>query len=439
MRYSFLALISFACIQSACASDHAGSGEASPPAAGNWQGMDLHLRVENQAISQLKVVATWTCSGDNGCKGSLAPTAVAGTFVVTTVQQPFEWQAATDQGVLKLSGAFKSATTVAGTYTAQLGACCAATGAWSADWVVGSAPTTGATAATAPTWGKGSSGSWHPAQPRVAVAPSLPANASADQKTMGTLVETLRAQLGVPHAVQHEALNQAAQSHADFYVAHKAQYDKKALSPHDQDATFGADFTGKNASDRAKAAGFSNPAIVEIMAFSGSPAAALQGWLDTVYHRLPLLHPQLDQWGYGQAKGGKAATEVIDATQAGPIAADLVVYPYPNQTAVPSAWSGNEGPQPPKPPLGYPSGPVISARFAGTIQVKTHELMDTQNKAVEHVWLTAANDKNLAAFDNKTVVLYAHKPLATGVYTVRLQVVRATKDEVVQWSFRVGN
>lgn len=366
--------------------------------------------------------------------------ALSGSFAAPVTGQAFQWQAASELGPVTLTGKFGSAVQVSGTYKAQLGACCLAVGAWSADWVPGSGPTGGTQTGTQPAgWGKHSSGSWHPTPPRAAVTPQVPSDVAAAQKTAAGLVEALRAQLGLPTAVQHAALNAAAQGHASFYVAHKSAYDKKGLSPHDQDPSFGSDFTGKNAGDRVKAAGYPNPAVVEIMAFTGGAAGAIQGWLDTVYHRLPLVNPRMDAWGWGQAKATGAQTEVIDATQSGPIAADLVVYPYPGQSGVPSSWSGNEGPQPPKPPGGYPSGPVITARFEPAVQVQSHELVDAAGAAVEHMWLTAANDKYLAGFDAKTVVLYAHKPLAAGVWTVKLKVQRAGKDELVQWSFQVGN
>ncbi|MBM4344929.1 MAG: hypothetical protein FJ100_16295 [Deltaproteobacteria bacterium] len=402
--------------------------------------MDVRFRVDSGQVTALQTVATWSCAGDDGCKASAPARALDGSFAAPLTGQSFTWKATTDLGAVTLSGAFGSTVQASGTYKAQLGPCCTAVGAWSADWVPGSGPTGGTQTGTQPAgWGKHSTGTWHPAPPRATVAPKTPTDAPEPQKAAATLVEALRAQLGLPMATQHAALNTAAQGHASFYVAHKAAYDNKGLSPHDQDPNFGSDFTGKNAGDRAKAAGHPNPAVVEIMAFTGGASGAIQGWLETVYHRLPLVHPRLDAWGWGQAKASKAQTEVIDATLVGPVAADLVVYPYPGQTGVPSAWSGNEGPQPPKPPGGYPSGPVITARFEPAVQVQSHELLDAKGTAAEHVWLTATNDKVLASFDAKTVVLYAHKPLTAGVWTVKLKVQRAGKDELVQWSFQVGN
>jgi hypothetical protein len=238
---------------------------------------------------------------------------------------------------------------------------------------------------------------------------------------------------------QHAALNQAAQSHAAFYVAHAAQYKATKLSPHQQSQAFGAGFSGVNPADRTKAAGYAGGNISEVMAFSGSVQGAMQGWLDTVYHRFPLLHPAAQSSGYGQAAAAGAKAEVMDVAMGGSSATDLVVYPWPGQSGVPASWSGNEGPQPPPPPGGYPSGPVVTARFASAVQVTAHSLRDASGKAIDHVWLDAKNDKYVDMFDAKQTVLYAHKPLAAGGYTVRLEVTQNGQPRVVQWRFSVGN
>ena len=437
----------FACACIACqgmgCADTA-AGPVGPPEMGDWQGTDVTFHLENGAVTSLKLVGKLQCTGDDGCKGEVLPGAVSCSASVPAVGLPLTWTGTAAQGLLTLTGQFTTKSLVSGKYSAKAGACCTAVGAWSATWIPGSTPAVVAagstvTGKTPPQWGAASSGTWHPAQPRATVLPKLPVGVSPDQKAAAEIWEKLRAQLGVPAVLQAAPLDAAAQKHAQFYVDHKASYDKKALSPHSEDAGFGDGFGGADPSARAAAAGYSNPAVVEVMAFTGSTAAALQGWLDTVYHRLPLVNPITNEYGYGQFASAKAATEVIDAAQAGGSDADLVVYPWPGQTGVPAWWPGNEGPQPPKPPAGFPSGPVISARMAGAVEVKSHELFDSANAALPHVWLDAKTDKNLALFDAKTVVLYAHKPLVAGVYRVRLQVTRAGKDEVVQWTFTVGN
>lgn len=420
-----------------------GGGTAGVPQAGDWQGSDLNFHVESGKVTAMTLVGKLQCTGDDGCKAEVPAGGLLGSWDTPPVAAPFAWQVTAAHGPLTLSGKFSSDALAAGTYTAKLGTCCAAVGAWSAAWVPGSTPTA-ASATTAgktpPGWGAASSGTWHPAQPRAIVTPPLPAGVSADQTAAAQIWEKLRARLGLPAAAQAAALDAAAQKHAEFYVAHKAKYDSKKLSPHSEDPAFGEGFGGADPSTRAKDAGYSNPAVIEIMAFTGSASGAIAGWMETVYHRFPLVNPTTNEYGYGQAASAKAATEVINAAQVGGSGnVELVVYPWPGQTGVAAAWLGNEGPQPPKPPQGYPSGPVITARFTAGVEVKSHELFDVADVAVPHMWLDAKNDQNVAMFDAKTVVMYAHQPLSPGQHRVRLAVVRAGKDEVVQWTFVVGN
>lgn len=439
------------CGLSACVgsgSDAAAGGNG--PNLGDWLGSDLAFHLENNVVSAVATQQVLSCTGDNGCKGNLAVTAVVGTAAIPHIGADFSWQLSTDKGPFVVSGRFSNGAQCSGTYSVKVSDCCTAVGAWSANWVPGSQPATpdvdagptgggdaGPTGGSVKGWGSNSFGNWHPAPPRAVVKPSVAAGASGPQQAAAQTWEKLRAQMGLPPVVQHGALNQAAQNHADFYAAHKSQYDKTKTSPHDEVASFGSDFTGKGPGDRASAAGYANPAVFEVMAFTGSPSGAIAGWLETVYHRLPLLHPQTSEYGYGQAAGANKA-EVIDGVQTGPASDQAFVYPWPGQTGVAQAWYGNEGPQPPSPPKGYPSGPVITARLPSGSAVTAHQLVDPQGAPVPHVWLDAKNDKWVAAFDAASVVLYAHQPLAAGTYTVQLDVQRGTEPKKLQWKFTVG-
>ncbi len=414
-----------------CGIDPAAGGGASGPAAGDWLGTDLKFHLQDGQVSAVELLTTLHCSGDNGCKGSVTG-AVQGQFAV--LASP--WSGQTTAGPIAMDASFPSSTSAQGSLQAQAGSCCVAVAAWSANWLPGTTP--GKPPATAIGWGKASSGTLHPVAARVQQKAAVPSGASADQQMAADGLEKLRASLGLPAATQHPALNQAAQLHAQFYVNHAAQYSKAKLSPHAQDPSFGADFTGKDVGDRATAAGYGSQALGEVMAFSGSAPAALQGWLDTVYHRFPLIHPRTKEYGYGQAAKGNYKTEVMDVSESGSESVPLVVYPYPGQTGVPLSWNGLEGPQPPPPPAGYPSGPIITARFAQQVEVTAHSLSDAQGKPLAHVWLDAKTDSNVAMFDSKSKVLYAHQPLTAGTYTVRLEVKVAGAAQVVQWSFSAG-
>lgn len=426
-----IALCAIAVVLGGCGVDVGGSGQLLGPAAGDWLGADLKFRLQDGQVSAVELLTTLTCTGDNGCQGAVKGP-VQGQFVPTVSP----WSGQTTGGPLAVAVAFPSSTSAQGTLQAQAGSCCVAVAAWSASWVPGTAP--GQPPASVIGWGKASTGTLHPVAARAVLKATVPNGASANQQLAAEGLEKLRAALGLPAATQHPALNEAAQLHAQFYVNHGSQYTKAKLSPHAQDPSFGSDFTGKDVGDRAVAAGYGSAALGEVMAFSGSAQAALQGWLDTVYHRFPLLHPKTKEYGYGQAAKGSYQTEVMDVSESGSEAVPLVVYPFPGQAGVPLSWNGLEGPQPQPPPGGYPSGPIITARFAQQVEVTAHSLRDSQGNELPHVWLDAKNDNNVAMFDSKSKVLYAHQPLTAGTYTVRLDVKIAGAAQVVQWTFSAG-
>ncbi|MBI5608869.1 MAG: hypothetical protein HY902_08300 [Deltaproteobacteria bacterium] len=416
-----------------CGSSALSSGSGAVANPGTWQGSDLQFTLNGSTLSEVVLLSKLTCQGDNGCQGS-----VTGPLTGTVTAAPLYGTLQSSQGSVEIDGQFTGATQASGTLRAQAGSCCTAVAVWSADWLA--PPSGGGDAGSTPdSWGTSAGGTLKPYPPR-AVDGSLaaPDGASPEQVAALQTLEQLRAKLGLLPVTAAAPLQQAAQAHAEFFVAHGAQYQAKQLSPHAEDPSFGSGFTGADPQARIQAAGWSAPAT-EIMAFTGSPTGAIAGWLATVYHRMPLLDPRSKSMGYGQAAKGAYKTEVMEVSGGASAAPGVVVYPYPGQTGVPGSWDGAEGPQPPAPPKGFPSGPVISLRFSQPATVTKHELRDAAGTPLEHVWLDAQNDSNTAMFDGNCRSLYAHQPLAAGVYTVHVEATILGKAEVVEWQFQVGN
>jgi uncharacterized protein YkwD len=405
---------------------------------GYWSGSEVSFRVAGGQVRDL-VLKTHTCEG-GGCADSFGGP-VAGSFGTAPLE-------ATLPGG-KVSGKFVTLEKATGTWTAKPGGCCQITVVWAATWQstvgpsldAGSASTNDAGSSssdggTTPNggspWGGYSTGTLHPGPAIPLQIPGPPANATAAQKAALQAVDGLRAAAGSPMAVLDAALNQASQAHADFYAQHVAKYQASKLSPHAEDKSFGAGYTGDQFWDRCQAAGFGGAVSAEDMAFSGSPAPAVDGLLWTVYHRLPLLEPRTTAFGYGVQTAG-AAVDVLDFAARPALATDpLVVWPWPGMQGVPSSWSGNEGPQPPAPPKGWPSGPVVSAMFPGAVQVADHQLLDPDGKPLPHVWIEPANDKT-KLIPAGTLTLYAHQPLKSGWHTARITVGQG----VLEWRFHV--
>ena len=149
---------------------------------------------------------------------------------------------------------------------------------------------------------------------------------------------------GVPEVQLSPALSQAAQAHADYMLA-TGEYD------HREEDSSQPSWTGGTALERATAAGYSlntsDSQLAEVIGFrtSGADASfAVDNWINTVYHREPLLVPQLLDVGVGEA-GIYNVMELV-APWSDP-ATKYTLYPARGQSDVPLSFdSDTETPDP---------------------------------------------------------------------------------------------
>ncbi|MCO4761029.1 MAG: hypothetical protein KC502_05960 [Myxococcales bacterium] len=423
------------CLLAACGCGTDGQiGGNKGPEDGKWVGDDLSFSLTNAQLSQL-VVHKATCTGEDGCTQTYGTTLAGPWPALPTINITADDYA--------ITGEFSGRLLASGTVVMGVNdPCCKVVGVWTAEFDAphggnGNTGNTDGGATGSIDWNGASTGDLHPG-PAHSVPPSTGSDKlSAVQQAAHVALLDVRAAVGAGPIVQDAALAQAAQAHAEFYVTHHAKYQAKGLNPHAEDASFGAGFTGTSLGQRVAAAGFSGPPGAEVMAFTGSATGAVDGWMATVYHRLPLIAPPSERFGYGGAVKGGAKAEVMDFSARSARKDDpVVVYPYPGQAQVPKSWSGNEGPQPPPPPGGYPSGPVITARVPGAVSWGAHTLTYGDGKAVEHVFLTSENDPNMKKFDRFSVAMYSNAPLQGGVvYTVTLKVTVDKDEQTLSWTF----
>jgi hypothetical protein len=224
------------------------------------------------------------------------------------------------------------------------------------------------------------------------------------------------------------ALNLGSQNHCDYYAGNQANATCIA-DPHAEVSTC-AGFTGTSAGARATAAGYTGRASSECMAFSNNGARAVQMWIDSVWHRTPTLSPWVRDIGYGSATGcdtmdfgvGLATPTTFVAT-----------YPYAGQTGVPTSFDGTrEGPVPPVPASGWPSGYPVHI-YAQSATITLHELrVESTGATLEHLWITPA-DSNLL---RNEVVLYGNAPLtAQTTYRVVIQGTQGTNPLDLSFTF----
>ncbi len=266
----------------------------------------------------------------------------------------------------------------------------------------------------------------------------VPPDANPKQALALEYVNAVRHAVGLASVDELAVLNAAADAHADFYALHVKKYNETRLSPHEEDPSFGDGFTAVNFFDRMQHYGYSGWGGAEIIAFYHNPRLAVQGWVETLYHRIPIVDPASSTMGYGGAGGGTSAIDVIDFGIGGapmPTVTE-VLYPWEGQVEVPRSWDGFESPQPPPPPGGYPSGSIITATFVIPVPtIQQHQLLDPSGADVAHTWLTPQNDEHLAQSGN-VFSLYADDPLQPLTsYRVVLSGTRGGQPWDLEWSF----
>jgi cysteine-rich secretory family protein len=160
--------------------------------------------------------------------------------------------------------------------------------------------------------------------------------------------------------------------------------------------------------ERELRSGYAGTPSSETMAFGAPGAAAVQLWIDSVWHRTPVLSPWVRDVGFGAAEDCVTADFGIGA---GSSDAKLVTWPYPGQTAVPRSFDGaTEGPEPPRPPGGWPSGYPITIFARSALSAHALTVAST-GAAVPHVWLAPGSAESRGLLDS-AYVLYAEAPLA---------------------------
>jgi len=261
--------------------------------------------------------------------------------------------------------------------------------------------------------------------------------AGAPQDAVDALhaMNALRAEACVRGATIDANAVASSQNHANYYANNPSCY-TGGMSPHVESATCGTGFTGVQFYDRMSAAGFAGQAMFETMAFSGNPQSAVSQWLNTVFHRVPMLHPNMATFGYGKATGvdvadyGSGSAEKLGA---------VIVWPPPNATGIARSFNiAQEGPNPPAPPGGGgTTGPIISVFFAngsnGTLA--SHSIKDAAGNTLPDTLITPS-DATYGPFLMGGYTFYAAGPAPSGAkFTVSIAGTVHGQSFNTTWSF----
>jgi uncharacterized protein YkwD len=268
------------------------------------------------------------------------------------------------------------------------------------------------------------------AEPPAPCAPA-PDGVSAAAAEALEIVNAARLPAGSGCATMITEINAAAQSHCDYYATN-ADDDACTANPHGEVMAC-TGFTGESPGDRMQAAGYMGRGASEVMAFANDPARAIAMWINSVWHRIPILDPWTTHLGYGAADN----CDTIDFGRGTPAPEDTVVlWPYDGQTGLPTTFDGSrEGPEPPEPPTGWPSATPITV-YAQELTVTEHVLtLDGDSAPIDHVWLTSA-DSN---FLRNGIMMYGNAPFeADTTYRVKITGTYVGGALTREWTFTTG-
>ncbi|HZE98679.1 MAG TPA: CAP domain-containing protein [Planctomycetota bacterium] len=233
---------------------------------------------------------------------------------------------------------------------------------------------------------------------------------------------------GLDLVVSDSALTKGCTAHAAYLVRNVDHPSAQGLGLHDEDATLpGYTKDGERA----------GKASVIFLGKEGTDA--VEGWMGSLLHRIPLLQSRMKKVGYGVARGGPASvTVVLDATNGMGAGRDapVVLYPADGQKDVPLLFSP-EIPDPipdsPDKKAGYP----VTAIFSEGALVKDVKasLKDGDGQEVA-VWLSSPEKPAAADYQRNTVGLISREALKPSTtYTVSIAARVTGKPWLRTWSF----
>jgi hypothetical protein len=233
---------------------------------------------------------------------------------------------------------------------------------------------------------------------------------------------------GLEPVVLDAALSKGCTAHAEYLVKNVDHPSTRGLGLHSEDPKLpGYTKDGERA----------GKASVIFLGLEGEDA--VEGWMGSLLHRIPLMQARLKKIGYGAARGGPAkVTVVLDATNGtGPGKdAPVVIYPADGQADVPLRFSP-EIPDPIPESADKKAGYPATAVFAEGALVKDVKasIKDASGAEVPF-WLSSPEKPAAADYQRNTVGLIPKEPLRPATaYTVTIAAVVRGKPWLRTWTF----
>lgn len=265
------------------------------------------------------------------------------------------------------------------------------------------------------------------------------ASAGLEQQHGLAAINDYRVLYGLPPVIMNDRLNTSASAHANYLNTNKIQQSDESTESLHTENPDKPGYTGKTPSERAAYYGYASSVGEDAAYNRGTIAETIDALFDAPYHRTPFLDPSIKEIGVGKT----GDYTIIEFGMGNKETPKLVVSPAPGDRYVPTAFGGNETPDPLRIhknhdfPVGYP---IMAHYFGdGVEQVKllAADITDSGNKSVPFLINTPAEDDSLT----NAVILMPRKPLqADSTYRVMLMLQVTMQDgskatEVKEWDF----
>jgi uncharacterized protein YkwD len=232
----------------------------------------------------------------------------------------------------------------------------------------------------------------------------------------------IRVKAGLKKVKLNAFLTKAAENHANYVVVNKTQ-DQGAPEIH-YETKGNPGFTGNAPTDRVKAVGGIQNNSEVIYPGQSTYTNAIDGWLDTAYHRTPLMDANASEFGIsiveGVAVGEMSNMKDTDNT-------DISVYPYNGMTDVGLDFYGSESPNPLEQFKIKSSGYIISFQPAFSVANVKATITNSRNEKAPFYYEN----------DGGTLFLFPSYGLAADEeYKVSVDYTTKGVNQNKTWSFR---
>jgi uncharacterized protein YkwD len=124
-------------------------------------------------------------------------------------------------------------------------------------------------------------------------------------------LNNVRARHNLEPLVWDETLQAAAESHANYIRTHKDAIDASGVSIHVEDESLSG-FTGETYVVRGEHFNYSGKCFGEVVAFKPTAVGAARSWVESLYHRFPLLDESAVHIGYAELQLETVKVNVLE-------------------------------------------------------------------------------------------------------------------------------